>query len=76
MDRNLWSLDIEALKFLYEREASSLRSALIKGQKWEDLRDQRVRVTELAIALHKKMQSIKGNPAEISTRKDSGFADF
>jgi hypothetical protein len=65
-----WSeMDTEALKMMYEQESAALKAALLKGTPWEDLREQRLKVTELSIALHKKLQS-SGNPAESVDRSE------
>jgi len=52
MEKNLCSLDLNTLKTLYEAEAAALEDALIAGARWEDTRDQRQAVTDLAIAIH------------------------
>lgn len=70
MDKYLSSLDLETLKLLYETETAQLRTALINGALWEDVQSQRIRVTELAIALHQK-RTASSNPAEISLRNES-----
>ena len=65
-----WSeLDIPTLKGIYEKEAADLKAALISGSSWEELREQRQKVTDLAIALHKK-RFFGANPAESSLRKE------
>lgn len=67
MDKNLSWYDLPQLKTMYEQEADALQSALLNGASWESTREQRQRVTELAIALHKKRYS-SSNPAESSGR--------
>lgn len=62
-------LDTEALRDLFERESSNLKKALLNGCSWEDVKDQRLKVTELAIALHKKINT-SGNPAESIDRSE------
>lgn len=65
-----WSeLDLDALKDAYEKESSKLKAALLNGTSWEELRDQRQKVTELAIALHKKINT-SANPAESTDRSE------
>jgi len=61
--------DADALKTMYDQESSALKTALLKGTSWEDLKDQRLKVTELSIALHKKIHS-SGNPAESVDRSE------
>lgn len=67
-----WSaLEVEALRGLFEKESNSLKAALLNGATWEELQDQRKKVTELSIALHKKIQAAihaYGNPAEALNR--------
>jgi hypothetical protein len=60
--------DADALKTMYDQESAALKSALLRGTPWEDLREQRLKVTELSIALHKKIHS--GNPAESVDRSE------
>ena len=69
MERNLCSFELEALKKLYETEAEKLTVSLLNGATWEEVKDQRKLVTDLAIAVHKKKHS-NSNPAETSMRKD------
>ena len=68
MDKNLCSIDLNLLKDMYDSEVTRLRESLLGGSDWEELRDQRRTVTELAIALHEK-RSKGNNPAE---NKDRG----
>ncbi|HEU4473114.1 MAG TPA: hypothetical protein VFR58_18610 [Flavisolibacter sp.] len=71
MDSNLCRLDLDTLKTMYEQEASVLKTALLSGASWEELHEQRQMVTELAIALHQKKQSVGAHPAETRSRSDS-----
>ena len=70
MEKNLWGLDLNMLKIMYDNEASILKNALLNGASWEEVKDQRRKVTELAIAVH-KLRYRSGNPAETSSREDS-----
>jgi len=56
MENAFESLDLNTLKQLYEKEAGTLRTALINGASWDEMRLQRIKVTELAIELHRKRQ--------------------
>jgi hypothetical protein len=67
MVMNWNELDLETLKANYEQESMNLKTALLQGTSWEELRDQRKTLTDLAIALHKKMHS-SDNPAESADR--------
>lgn len=60
-------LDVNILKMLFEKEFFKLKEALLKGIAWDDLKEQRQKVTELSIALHKKIYSSQ-NPAESAGR--------
>jgi hypothetical protein len=71
MTQNLGGLDINILKQMYEKEAMVLKSALLNGASWEEVRDQRRKVTELSIALH-KLRFNSNNPAESSSRGSAG----
>lgn len=62
-------LDLDTLKTMYEQESSNLKAALLQGTSWNDLKDQRLKVTELSIALHKKIHAT-GNPAESADRSE------
>ena len=62
-------MDLTTLKTTYEKEAAALRTALINGASWEDVKEQRLRVTQLAIEVHRKIHAGgSSNPAERSTR--------
>jgi len=69
MELNWNELDVDALRNVYEKESAKLKSSLLSGSSWEELKDQRQKVTELAIALHKKINN-SGNPAESADRSE------
>lgn len=69
MEMNWSELDIDSLREAYETEAAKLKASLLNGTSWDDLRDQRKKVTDLAIALHKKINT-SGNPAESADRSE------
>jgi len=69
MSSKLWELDLSVLRSMYEKEKSDLNRALLNGASWEEMKDQRRLVTELSIALHKRMMR-DSNPAEVPTRKN------
>lgn len=69
MESNWNELDLDSLKLMHEKESSNLRTALLNGATWEEVKDQRKRVTELSIALHKKINA-SGNPAESTDRSE------
>lgn len=64
-------MELEALRALFERESNGLKTALLNGATWEEVQEQRKKVTELSIALHRKIQAsiqLSGNPAEALDR--------
>lgn len=67
MTGDLGQYDLSTLRALYEEERSGLTEALLKGSTWEKVQDKRRRVTELSIAIHKKVMGV-GNPAEVPGR--------
>lgn len=69
MEMNWSEMDVDELRDVYEKESSKLKISLINGISWEELKDQRTKVTELAIALHKKINSTS-NPAESIDRSE------
>jgi|GEM_PF-2691048 len=69
MDINGGEMDLVALKNSYEKELANLKALLLSGSSWEEMKDQRKKVTELAIALHKKINT-SGNPAESADRSE------
>lgn len=54
MQHDLTQLDLVALLGLYNKEINNLKVKLLNGENWEDLKDHRRIVTELAAAIHKK----------------------
>ncbi len=70
MDTSWNEFDVDTLRKLYEQESSSLKGALLQGISWNDLKDQRQKVTELSIILHKKIHAATGNPAESIDRSE------
>jgi hypothetical protein len=44
---------LQALLNLYNKEIDFLKQKLLNGESWENLRDQRRNITELAISIHK-----------------------
>ena len=54
MDINFNYLNTEQLTELYLKADKELENALINGADWEEIKDKRRIVTELAIELHKK----------------------
>ena len=69
MEMNWSEMDVEALRDAYERESAKLKISLLNGSSWEEMKDQRKKVTELAIVLHKKINN-SHNPAESTDRSE------
>lgn len=69
MNRELYELDIATLQALYQKETNHLNAELLAGSSWESLREQKARVTELAIVLHKKKKNSYLNPAEFNSSR-------
>lgn len=70
MKINWRELEVEALRTLYEKESAALKTALLNGSTWEEVQELRKKVTDLSIALHKKIQAsaASDNPAETADR--------
>jgi hypothetical protein len=69
MEMNWSEMDLDALREMYDRESAKLKASLLGGSSWDEMKDQRKTVTELAIALHKKI-NISSNPAESIDRSE------
>ena len=65
------NLDINQLQNLYYESSRQLEKRLLHGASWQDVRDQRTNVTELAVAIYKRLNPSTVNPAEQQTRKES-----
>ena len=56
-------LPLDALKDMYANAAAKLKSALLEGAPWESVQEFRHDVTELEIALYKKVRTTSPDPA-------------
>jgi hypothetical protein len=75
MENNLNTLDIDTLKRMHQSASFRMQSALLGGASWDEVKDHREMVTELAIAIHKKQPSYFLNPAESpQSRRDESAA--
>ncbi|MDB5251292.1 MAG: hypothetical protein JWP27_461 [Flaviaesturariibacter sp.] len=74
MEDNLNSLELDTLKRMHQSAAFRMQAALLSGSSWEDVREHREMVTELAIAIHRKEPAYFLNPAE-SPRRSSPSDD-
>jgi hypothetical protein len=66
MEKEWRSLDAEALRSLYQQKQQEFTVALLNGADWKEVQEQRKLVTELSIALYKRVN--EQNPAENNTR--------
>ncbi|TCJ19376.1 hypothetical protein EPD60_02890 [Flaviaesturariibacter flavus] len=66
--KKLIQLELETLKDMYANAATILKQALLDGADWDALQEYRHDVTELEIALYKKLRMAGGNPAENQNR--------
>jgi len=67
--KELWNLDLEHLKSLYEEEQRHLEEKLLAGATWDEVSDDRKRIGELSTIIYKKSNPGHfGNPAENASR--------
>jgi hypothetical protein len=70
MQPHIRGKDYQTLLTLYNHEVSILQEKLLSGASWEDLKNERRNITELAMALHRSyghrfsQKMAFGNPAE------------
>ena len=64
MDRDFYQMDLDKLQAIYQNEVNYLKTELLKGSTWESMKEQKNKVTELAIIIHKKRYPLHFNPAE------------
>lgn len=70
MDSEFYGLDLETLQALYKEEAKRLNTELLAGATWDSVKEQKQKVTELAIVIHKKKYPLHFNPAEFSSSRN------
>lgn len=70
MDSEFHELDVDALQALYQKEANRLNAELLEGASWDSVKEQKQKVVEIAIALHKKKYPLHFNPAEFASLRD------
>jgi len=73
MNREFFKLDLEELQSLYQKETKLLHAELIAGTSWENLTEQKIRVTELAITIHRKKYPLYFNPAEFTLSREENL---
>ena len=68
---NLSGVDIVTLKAMFHKEEAALKTALLEGKMWDDMVEQRYKVTQLAIAIHNRLHPLTDfNPAEFVKREN------
>jgi len=65
MNLPLSNLDLDTLKAMYEKAQAELTASLLSGTLWNEVKEQRKKLTEIAIVLHKKAQAMGLNPADL-----------
>jgi len=56
------SYDLATLRQLYDQEKEALSQSLLQGMSWDQLTDRRRNVTELSIAIHRKLSGGEDGP--------------
>jgi hypothetical protein len=74
MDSEMYGLDLDVLQKMYQAEANRLNAELLSGASWESVREQKKRVIDLAIIIHKKKNPQYFNPAEFSSSRKNNEA--
>jgi len=70
MDSEFHVLDVDTLQALYQEEANRLNAELLGGATWDSVKEQKQKVVEIAIALHKKKYPLHFNPAEFGSSRN------
>ena len=70
MDSEFYGLDLDALQALYQEESKRLNAELLAGATWDSVKEQKQKVVEIAIAVHKKKYPLNFNPAEFGSRRN------
>jgi hypothetical protein len=60
---------------LYETELTRLEHALLQGVTWDDLREQRLVVTQLAVRLHKTVTDLSSDHPAAGEQRRGPFPD-
>jgi hypothetical protein len=73
MGPDLWNMDFEDLRALYDLQTEKLHQALLQGTSWEETSELREKLASVHAVLYKKMNPDQfGNPAENKTREANG----
>jgi hypothetical protein len=67
---HLFALELDQLKKLQEEAAAELTRLLLNGALWHEVREQKNKVTELSIVIHKKIAAANNmDPGNISQQQ-------
>jgi hypothetical protein len=70
MTHDFSSLTLEQLQLLYADANSHLMESLLKGAEWEEVREERIKVTCIAREIHHRKYPLGKTPAETAFRFD------
>lgn len=70
MKNELASIELAALKRMYESATFKMEQSLINGAAWSEVREQKELVVRLAAAIHQKQPSYFFHPAEASSNRN------
>ena len=70
MDSEFHGLDLNTLQKMYQEESKRLNTELLAGATWDSVKEQKQKVTELAIVIHKKKYPLYFNPAEFASSRN------
>jgi hypothetical protein len=61
---DLISLDRNLLQNLYDKEMEELEARLLTGALWDEVSEQRKKLSEISLMIYNKLSARSGNPAE------------
>ncbi|MFL5809582.1 MAG: hypothetical protein ACJ749_08675 [Flavisolibacter sp.] len=70
MNHELSNLDLYTLKAMYDHQEAELTSKLLSGALWNELKEERRKLTEIAIVMHKKAKVLSLNPEGFTSGLD------
>jgi len=67
---DLWNLDADQLRALYDKEMEQLHQLLLSGKSWNDTNIQRKKIANISGVLYKKLngRNSGSNPAQDQNR--------
>jgi hypothetical protein len=66
MSKDISSLTLEQLQLLYSEVNSSLLESLLNGADWEEVRDERIKLTCIAREIHHRKYPLRQEPSNNS----------